>query len=70
MPTQYVDGEEEQLAPVVARSVSTLAKITKTPVPDHVRELLQWLAREAFRRGYSHAHDRSTLKDGLRPDEE
>lgn len=72
MPTQYVDGEEEQLElakPLVRHAVHELARASKTPVPDHVRELLMWLAREAFRLGYQHAHDRNTLKQELRPDE-
>lgn len=70
MPTQYVDGEEEQLElaePLVRHAVRELARASKTPVPDHVRELFAWLAREAFRLGYQHAHERNTLKKGLRP---
>jgi len=73
MPTQYVDGEEEQLAlaePLVNDAVRQLARFSRTPVPDHVRELLRWLAREAFRLGYQHAHDRSTLRNGLFPKDE
>lgn len=73
MPTQYVDGEEEQLElakPLVRHAVHELARASKTPVPPHTRELLMWLAREAFRLGYSHAHARNTLKEELRPDDE
>lgn len=70
MPTKYVEGEEEQLAMLLSMAVRALAKQSRTPVPQDTRELLQWLAHESFRRGYSHAHTRSTLKDDLSPDDE
>lgn len=69
-PSQYVEGEEEQLAMLLSMAVRTMAKQSRTPVPQDTRELLQWLARESFRRGYNHAHTRTTLKDELSPDED
>lgn len=73
MPTQYVEGEEEQLElaePLVQQAVLEFAKLSRKPVPEHVRELLKWLARESFRLGYSHAHDRNTMRNGLFPKDE
>lgn len=73
MPTQYVEGEEERLAladPMVERAFVELARMTRAPVPEQARDLLRWIAREAFRLGYSHAHERSTVKDDLWPNDE
>lgn len=71
--SHYVDGEEEQLEltdPLVDNARRELAKIMKRPIPDPLTQLLQWLARESFRLGYQHAHDRSTLIANLWPDDE
>jgi hypothetical protein len=71
--TQYVDGEEEQLEltePLVANARIELARLVRTPIPDHVTQLLRWLARESFRLGYQHAHERNTVNKDLWPEEE
>jgi hypothetical protein len=73
MPTQYVDGEEEQLGlaePLVRQGQRQLAAIYRRPVPDEVVELLRWIARESFRLGYGHAHDRNTMPEELWPEDE
>ena len=71
--TQYVEGEEEQLLltePLVHQAVAEFAKLAKRPVPDRIAELLHWLARESFRLGYQHAHDRNTIQKDLWPSDE
>lgn len=64
-PTQYVDGEEEQLdtiEPFIAEGQRRLAQLYRRPVPAEATELLRWIAREAFRVGHQHAHDRHTVR--------
>jgi hypothetical protein len=73
MPTKYVDGEEEQLeltAQIVREAQAEIVKLTRRPIPEHVRQLLMRLSRESFRLGFKHAHDRNTLKAELWPEEE
>jgi hypothetical protein len=71
--SQYVDGEEEQLRltdPLVDNARRELARLMKRPIPDSMTQLLNWLARESFRLGHQHAHDRSTLIADLWSDDE
>lgn len=73
MSSQYVDGEEEQLhlvQPLIMQAKRELATLFRRPVPDRAEELLNWVAREAFRLGHQHAHDRNTLREDLWPDDE
>lgn len=63
--SEHIDGEDERCAVLISQATAEFARATKRPVPEHVREMLAWLVREAFRRGYAHAHDRTTLKDDL-----
>ena len=64
-PTQYVEGEEEQLLltdQLVREAQTEFARLAKRPVPERVTQLLHRLARESFRLGYQHAHDRHTVR--------
>lgn len=73
MPTQYVEGEEEQLEyvePFVQTAIHELARLYRQPVPDRAAQLLRWIAREAFRLGHQHAHDKNTVADELWPTDE
>jgi hypothetical protein len=59
---KYIDGEEEQmelLAPITASAAKELGYLMRMP-PKAVADCLAWVAREAFRLGYQHAHSRST----------
>lgn len=65
-----MDGEDEQLdllEPVLREASRQLARRLRTPLNHDATECLRWLSREAFRLGFQHAHERSTLKV---PDEE
>lgn len=68
--SQHVDGEEALYEPLLTQAKVHLSKLTRLPVPDTTRRLLEWLARESFRAGFQHAHSRTTVKDELRPQEE
>jgi hypothetical protein len=71
--SEHVDGEEEQLEalqPLVRQAIGEFAMLARRPVPVRITSLLEWLAREAFRRGHAHAHSRHTVKDDLWPDDE
>jgi DNA polymerase III epsilon subunit-like protein len=66
--SEHVDGEEEQLealAPRIRNVSATFALLARRPIPDAVLSSLEWLAREAFRLGYQHAHSRHTIKHDL-----
>lgn len=66
--SDHIDGEEERCAVLISQATAEFARATQKRVPEHVREMLAWLVREAFRRGYAHAHDRSTFRENLWPD--
>lgn len=71
--SNHIDGEEEQLElaePLIQQAIGEFAKLSRRPVPDRVAELLRWIARQCFRLGYQHAHERNTVKDNLWPHEE
>lgn len=68
--SDHIDGEDERCAVLISQATAEFARATKRPVPEHVREMLAWLVREAFRRGFAHAHERSTLKEDLWADVE
>ena len=60
-----IDGEDEQLAllsPFLREANRQLAMQTRSPLTAEGVECLRWLAREAFRLGFQHAHDRNTVK--------
>ncbi len=60
-----IDGEDEQLAamePLLRAAAKELARSYRSPTMPDARECLHWLTREAFRRGYQHAHSRNTVK--------
>jgi hypothetical protein len=68
--SQHVDGEEEQVAaiePLHRAAMTELARWAQRPVNEAVIEMLRWLARESFRAGYRHAHERSTVSRELWP---
>jgi hypothetical protein len=61
--SKHVEGEEEQLnllVPVLREASRQLARAVRTPLNLEATEGLRWLAREAFRLGYNHAHERNT----------
>jgi hypothetical protein len=61
--SQHVDGEEEQfdlLLPLLREASKQIAADMRTPLRPKSTECLRWLAREAFRLGYQHAHSRNT----------
>lgn len=63
MPRKYIDGEEEQLEllePLLRAAQMQMAHVMRRPATPDVRECLLWVAREAFRLGYQHAHERNT----------
>lgn len=63
--SKHVDGEEEQLQmlePVLREASKQLAKTMRQPLTVASIECLRWLAREAFRLGHQHAHERSTVQ--------
>jgi len=60
---RHVDGEEEQLSlldPMLREANRQLARRMRTPLTEDANECLRWLAREAFRLGFQHAHERNT----------
>lgn len=57
---KHIDGEEEQLDLLEPIVRSAMVQIAKSPSLDTLHECLMWVAREAFRLGYQHAHSRST----------
>lgn len=61
--SKHVEGEEEQLQlllPLEREASRQLARIMRQPLTTGGTECLAWLAREAFRLGYQHAHSRNT----------
>jgi len=61
---RHIDGEEEQvelLSPLLREASRQLAKQARSPLTAEAVECLRWLAREAFRLGYQHAHERNTV---------
>lgn len=63
--SRYVDGEQEQLellTPVLREASRKLAADMRQPLRPLSTECLRWLAREAFRLGFQHAHSRETVK--------
>jgi hypothetical protein len=69
--SKYVDGEQEQLEliePLVRTAKTELAMTIRRPLPESVDELLNWIAREAFRLGHEYAHSKKTVADDLWPD--
>ena len=68
--SMHVDGEEEQIdqiEPLHRAALTELSRWGQRPVSKHVIDLLRWLARESFRAGYRHAHERSTVVADLWP---
>jgi hypothetical protein len=61
----HIDGEEEQLqaiADMIADALFGLGELTdQRQIAYHFESSLHWIAREAFRRGYQHAHKRTTV---------
>jgi len=58
---KYIDGEEEQLELLEPLLAAALMQLARTPRQSpQTRDALAWIAREAFRLGYQHAHERST----------
>ena len=68
--SDHIDGEEEQCAVLIGQATMQIARDTKKPVAPHLREMIAWLVREAFRRGYRHAHERRSVKASPWPDDE
>jgi hypothetical protein len=63
--SEYVDGEQEQLellTPLLREASRQIARTMRTPLNLEATECLRWLAREAFRLGYQHAHERNTVQ--------
>lgn len=70
MPSLYVDGEEEQTSEIQIAAKRQAMKLNRGhPLPEWLIALLEWVAREAFRAGFTHAHSKNTVPSPHAPSE-
>lgn len=70
--SNFVEGEREQTEELTQQALQLIAAGHNRPqgrLPYWLKNAVDWLARESFRAGYAHAHDRSTLPQKTPPGE-